>query len=114
MGKLYNLDYLNEISSGDKDFILDMLKDFVDGSSYNISEIERLANLNDWENLYKIVHKIIPSFEFVGAESLKNDLMNLEHYSKTKEHTEQIPQLITNIKKFCNQVVIDIKTDFNL
>jgi HPt (histidine-containing phosphotransfer) domain-containing protein len=114
MGKLYNLDYLNEISSGDKDFILDMLKDFVEGSPYNMSEIERLANLHDWENLYKIVHKIIPSFEFVGAEFLNNDLKNLEHFSKTKENTEQIPQLIAKIKIFCNQLVTDIKTDFNL
>jgi HPt (histidine-containing phosphotransfer) domain-containing protein len=114
MGKLYNLDYLNEISAGDKDFIADMLHDFVEMSPKTISEIEKLANLGDWETLYKTVHKFIPSFEFVGADSIKNDLRNLEHYSKFKENTEQIPQLVFNIKAFCNQVVADIKTDFNL
>ena len=27
MGKFYNLEYLNEISGGDKDFVADMLND---------------------------------------------------------------------------------------
>ena len=114
MGKLYNLDYLNEISSGDNNFITDMLHDFVVISPKTISEIERLADICDWDQLYKTVHKFIPSFEFVGADYIRNDLKNLEHYSKIKENLEQIPQLVSNIKAFCNQVVADIKTDFNL
>ncbi len=114
MGKLYNLDYLNEISSGDKNFVADMLHDFVEISPKTIIEIERLVNLGDWDNLYKVVHKLIPSFEFIGADSIKEDLRNLENLSKTKENTEKIPKLIFNIKNFCSQVVADIKTDFNI
>jgi HPt (histidine-containing phosphotransfer) domain-containing protein len=114
MDKLYNLDYLNEISSGDPVFIEDMLHDFVVTTPKTIAEIERLTEIEGWEQLYKIVHKFIPSLEFVGAVFIHNDLRNLEHYSKTKENTEQIPQLVSNIKVFCNQIVADIKTDFNL
>jgi hypothetical protein len=114
MGKLYNLDYLEEISAGDKDFIIDMLNDFVNNTPEVLLEIDTCIKSYDWPQLYKTVHKFIPTFEFVGAENIENDLRNLELYSKTQTNLDMISPLIVNIKVFCDKVIREIKNDFKI
>ena len=114
MTKLYNLEYLEEISAGDKTFISEMLSDFVSITPSTLAEIENQVNSKSWDDLYKTVHRFIPTFEFVGAENISNDLKVLENFAKTKTNTEQIPLLFQNIKGFCSDILKELKTDFNI
>ncbi len=114
MGKLYNLEYLEEISSGDKDFVVDMLKDFVNNTPVVLKEIETYIAANNWSQLYKTLHKFIPSFDFIGAENIHNDLRKLEDISKSQKNLDMINPLFNNIKLFCNNVITEIRTDFIL
>jgi hypothetical protein len=114
MKKLYNLEYLEEISAGDKEFIADMLNDFVINTPVILSEIETYLASSDWAQMYKSVHKFIPTFDFVGAANISNDLRNLELYSHTETNLELKDPLILKIKGFCNKLIIEIKTDFNI
>jgi HPt (histidine-containing phosphotransfer) domain-containing protein len=114
MTKLYNLEYLEEISGGDQAFISDMISDFVANTPSTLSEVEQLIGQQNWPDLYKIVHKFIPSFEFVGADHIRQDLRTMEHCAKTQTDIDQIPLLLDNIKGFCYDVLEEIKTDFNM
>jgi HPt (histidine-containing phosphotransfer) domain-containing protein len=114
MSKLYHLEYLEEISQGDKEFIADMLHDFVTNAPATIEEIEKHVRTSDWAELYKTVHKFIPSFEFVGAEEIKKALRDIESFSKSLQNTDQIPLLVTLVKSLCNDIVDEIRTDFKL
>ena len=105
MGKLYNLQYLEEISSGDREFIIDMLNDFVKNTPSVLAEIDGYINASDWAQLYKTLHKLIPTFEFVGAECIRTDLRNLEQFSKTQTNLELINPLIFNIRSYCNDII---------
>lgn len=114
MEKLYNLEYLEEISAGDKDFIIDMLNDFVNNTPAVINEIESYIIVGNWAQLYSIIHKFIPSFEFIGAEKINNDLRNLEEIAKKQINPENALPLLQNIKLFCNNIIKEIKSDFNI
>ena len=114
MTKLYNLEYLEEISAGDKEFIADMLHDFVTQTPVTLSDIETQINKAEWYELYKIIHKFIPSFEFVGAENIRAELRVVEQYAKTGTDVEKIAPIINNVKGFCFNVIDELKTDFNL
>jgi HPt (histidine-containing phosphotransfer) domain-containing protein len=114
MSKLYHLEYLEEISQGDKEFIADMLNDFVANAPATIEEIEKYVKISDWAELYKAVHKFIPSFEFVGAEEIKKALRDVESFSKSLQNTDQIPLLVALVKSQCREVVNEIKTDFKI
>jgi HPt (histidine-containing phosphotransfer) domain-containing protein len=114
MSKLYHLEYLEEISQGDKEFIADMLNDFVTNAPSTIEEIEKHVKTSDWAELYKTVHKFIPSFEFVGAEEIKKALRDIESFSKSLQNTDQIPLLVSLIKMQCSEVVNEIRTDFKI
>jgi hypothetical protein len=114
MSKLYNLEYLEEISSGDQAFVREMLCDFVKNTPDVLKEIDLYTESADWTHIYKTVHKFIPSFDFIGAELIRNDLRSIEHYAKTQENVEKIAPLMHNIKHFCSDVILELKTDFNL
>ena len=114
MEKLYDLEYLEEISGGDKDFIIDMLNDFVVCTPETLAEIDGHIQKADWAELYKTVHRFIPSFDFVGAENIRNNLRILESCAKTQTDIDKIPHLIVGIKSFCQNIITEIKTDFKL
>ena len=114
MAKTYNLEYLEEISAGDKEFIVDMLNDFVTNTPGSLAEMDGYIASENWDELYKTVHRFIPSFEFVGAENVRNNLRIIESCAKNKTNLEKIPQLIEGVKIFCTQVITEIKTDFKI
>jgi len=114
MTKLYNLEYLEEISGGDQDFINDMLNDFITITPGVISQIESYISSQNWMELYKTLHKFIPSFEYVGGNDVKVELRNIENYAKTQTNTDQIPYLFQGVKGFCLDILEEIKTDFKI
>jgi hypothetical protein len=114
MEKLYNLEYLEEISAGDRDFIIDMLNDFVINTPIVLGDIDRCLNVSDWAQMYKTLHKFIPTFDFVGAKNISKDLRNMEIYSRTQTNLELINPLLFKIKEYCNEIILEIKSDFNI
>ena len=74
MAKLYNLDYLNEISGGDNAFIKDMLQEFVDNTPVTLAEIDLQVASSQWDELYKTVHKFVSTFDFIGAQDVISQL----------------------------------------
>jgi len=114
MGKLYDLKYLEEISEGDSVFIMDMLNDFVTNTPIVLEEIDACFDASDWVQMYKTLHKFIPTFDFVGAENISKDLRNLETYSHAQTNLELINPLLLKVKTFCKEIILEIKSDFNI
>lgn len=114
MAKHYNLEYLEEISGGDKDFISDMLTDFFSNTPQTLEEIRETIIKEDWNELYKILHRFIPSFDFVGAENLIHKLRDFESKARSKENLENANEIYTEIKLLAEKLIGELKTDFNM
>ena len=112
MDKLYNLKYLKEISGGEEEFIVDMLNDFVVNTPITMAEIELQAAVSNWEELHKIAHRFVSTFDFIGADDVIMKLRTLELYCKTGSNLEQIPILVRDIKLFSDKIIVEIKSDF--
>lgn len=112
MDKLYNLEYLKEISGGDKEFIIDMLNEFIINTPATMVEIELQMAVSNWDELHKIVHRFISTFDFIGSEDIIEKLRALESFAKTRTNLEEIPLLVKNIKTFSDNVILEIKSDF--
>lgn len=111
MAKLYNLEYLEEISGGDKDFIADMLNDFVTNAPLSMDEVESCVNQKNWSEVYAIVHRFIPTFEFVGAEEIRSKLRTIESSAKNLTGLELAPSMVEEIKVLLSQLIDSIKND---
>ncbi len=111
MKKLYNLEYLEEISGVDKAFIADMLQDFIQNSPVSMQEIETFVEKSNWQGVYATVHRFIPTFEFVGAEEIRSKLREIEAYSKAQSQVENIPVILNEIKGSLSELIESIKSD---
>lgn len=114
MAKLYNLEYLKEISGGDKDFIADMLKDFIENTPSTLLEVKALTNEENWDGLYEVIHRFIPTFDFVGASQINVVLREIECYAKSHTNTSSISQLVEKIEPMIEQLLEEIKNDLKV
>jgi FOG: HPt domain len=112
--KHYNLDYLNSISGGDQDFILDMLQTFVTNAPEELSKIKSLVQNENWQKAGEDAHKFASSLLFLGLDQLKHFATQIEEFGINQVNMDQIPVLLTQLEDGCNLLIGELKRDFNV
>ena len=108
----FNLDYLNEISGGDPEFIKDMLNEFITKTPDTIAEVELTIVQQNHDELYKVIHRFIPTFDFIGASHIISNLRNIESLAKTKGSFDQIVVLFDKVKEQSASLIATLKKEF--
>ena len=67
-----DLTYLNQISGGDKEFINDILKTFLEEMPKDVNKIKEGLNTNNNALIGKMAHKSKATLHLLGLEELKN------------------------------------------
>lgn len=112
--KHYNLEYLNSISGGDHDFILDMLQTFITSVPEELKKMRKLVESENWQKVGEDAHKFASSLLFLGLNQLKEMATQMEEYGLNKENIDQIPSLLNQLETGCNQLIIELKRDFDV
>jgi HPt (histidine-containing phosphotransfer) domain-containing protein len=98
-----DLTYLNQISEGDKEFINDILKTFLEEMPKDIKQIEDGLKNNNNTLIGKMAHKSKATLHLLGLEDLKNFALNIEQTIKKDINHPEIhnwsKQFISYIKK---------------
>jgi HPt (histidine-containing phosphotransfer) domain-containing protein len=110
----FNLDYLNEISGGDPEFIQEMLNEFVSKTPETIVEVEVTIAQQNHDELYKVIHRFIPTFDFMGASHIISNLRNIETLAKTKGSFEEIVVIFDTVKEQSASLIATLKKEFAL
>jgi|LakMenEpi03Aug12_release.lakeMendotaPanAssembly.Ray.scaffolds.fasta_scaffold256290_3 HPt (histidine-containing phosphotransfer) domain-containing protein len=85
-----DLTYLNEIGNNDRNFVLEILRMFMQQTSQDLDKLELIANQNDMQNLYSAVHKIKSSILMLGNETANEKIIKLENMIKLGESEDEI------------------------
>ena len=112
--KMYSLEYLQEISGGDEDFIDEMLHDFVNDVPEVLKEIDRYEKEEAWDKLYNSIHKFAPTIAFVGLHSSDAEIDRIEYLAKNNIQVDQIRTLLEKVFSDVNDTIDQIKRDFNI
>ena len=91
---LYDLGQLQQMSRGNEQFVDKMVKLFISLAKDNIQIFEQSLNNNDINTITKTAHKIKPSIDQMGIESLKEVIRKVENYNIESGSKEE---LIINI-----------------
>lgn len=83
-----NLDYLFEFSSGDKYFVKDMVETFLKELPGSIDRLKMETTNGNWQEVYKIVHKLKPNFMMLGMKDQHEKTQEIE--SKIKQEDIQV------------------------
>lgn len=99
-----NLDYLTELSKGNKKFIKDMVNIFLEENPGEIALLEESVNDKHFESIKAYSHKLKSSVPFVGINKLlDDDIAEMEDLARRKENMPRIQELFSKVKSVCEK-----------
>jgi PAS domain S-box-containing protein len=99
--KFYDLNYLEEISEGDKEFSATMISYFIDNTPKVIENLKEKVGNKNWEGVRQIAHKLKPQLVYMGIHIIEEDVEQIEQYAHLKENLEKIPPMVAKTEQVC-------------
>lgn len=110
-GQLYDLSMIREIAHGNNDFVKKMVQLFIDTMPPALSEMRQHLNESNWNALGAVAHKIKPSIDTMGIETLREDIRTIERYGKESSNTDELPALMDKLELIINKILIDLRVE---
>lgn len=111
---IYNLDKLKEMAEGDEDFINSVVSVFLEEIPLDLKELEEALNERNYEQVYKLAHKIKPNVDLLGMEQTRAAALEIETLGKNQNNAAEIARIFPLLKKDIHQVISELKKDFDL
>ncbi len=110
---IYSLDKINEMAGGDEDFVHSVITVFLEEVPGDLEALEAAIEAGDYENVYKLAHKIKPNVDLLGMEQTRATALEIETLGKDDANSEQIKSKFPLLKKDVLQVISELRKDFN-
>jgi len=101
------------MAEGDQDFINSVISVFLEEVPQDLEDLEKAITNDDYDNVYKLAHKIKPNVDLLGMEQSRAVALEIETLGKSAEHKEEIQKKFPLLKKDILQVISELKKDFN-
>ncbi|WP_417361175.1 Hpt domain-containing protein [Galbibacter sp.] len=89
----YNLDKLNELSGGDKEFNQTIISTFLQETPEDFKGLESAVVAQDFSAIYQYAHKIKPNADLLGIDKLKDQMLTIESHARGDMDIESIRAL---------------------
>jgi HPt (histidine-containing phosphotransfer) domain-containing protein len=94
-----DLSYLREVASGNTEFMIEMIDLFVAQTPEYINQLTKAIDQKDWVKMAELSHKIKPTMSFMGVESARETLGEIELKSRNQTDYEWIVAEYENLKE---------------
>ncbi len=113
MGKIYNLDSVNEMAGGDQEFIKVIVQTFLEEIPPDVRAMSEAMENENPTLAYQYAHKMKPNLELFGLK-LMDKILLIEAWAKGKESTEDAIIAGNKISERVSQAEQELKNDFQL
>jgi HPt (histidine-containing phosphotransfer) domain-containing protein len=103
-----DLTYLKNMSAGNKDLVLEMIGIFKRQVTEFSSDMDRLYENKEYENLGKLAHKAKSSISIMGLNDLAKDLKTFENIAKAGTDVDQYPIFIEKFKNETSEAIVEL------
>jgi CheY-like chemotaxis protein len=103
----YSLNYLMDLSGGDKEFISETIQLFSSTINLELQDLKKVLNQKDYHRIREIAHSIKPSFDMLENEKGKGICHLLNSEAKDIEMPYLIDQLNLVFNNINNQLIKD-------
>lgn len=107
--QLYDISKLENILEGDTDLLNSMIEIFIQLINESILNFEEAFSQNDFESIRKLAHKIKPSLDQMGVDSIMNNIKTVEKYDVSVGSKSELGSMIENITEVLKKVIIDLE-----
>jgi PAS domain S-box-containing protein len=112
--KLYDLALVSDLARGNKDFIFNLAKIFIETVPPTAKEMLEACEQKKWEQMGKLAHKLKSTIDTMCINSLKDDIRAIEKNGKEKKELELTATLVQKADTVIGQVAQQLKSEFNL
>jgi PAS domain S-box-containing protein len=108
-----DLTYLNKRTKAKPELMMEMIVLFLKQTPDLIEEMKQSLNQKDWQRLYSVVHKIIPSFSIMGMNKDPEEIAKkIQEYAKNLKHLVRIKKLVLQLEKICSDACQELEEEF--
>ena len=107
--QLWNMSYLNEITGGSKEFIIEMIDVFLMQTPGYFEELLGAVQSADWKTAGDVAHKIKPTLAFMGAEQAREDMQTVERNARNLENLDSLPSKVNALHETCTLLFAQLK-----
>jgi len=111
---IYSLDKINELAEGDEDFIRSVVSVFLEEVPEDLIALENAIAAKDFEQIYKMAHKIKPNVDLLGMEQTRANALEIETLGKQVGSFDTIETKFPLLKKDIEQVIGELQKDFDV
>ena len=112
--RLYDMNSLNEVSRGNKDFIVTLARIFLNTIPKNCLEMAEAAEAKNWDRVSNLAHKLKPTIDTMNIRLIKQDIRAIEINAKNKADLISIPRQIEKVKEIIDKTAFQLKEEFSL
>ena len=94
-----DLTYLEEVSGGNNEFIVEMIDLFLAQTPAHIDELIAAVSAKEWKKIAELAHKVKPTLAFMGVESVKEKMAEIESNGRNEENYEDIVSEINQLQE---------------
>ena len=109
--KCINMSYLREMSSGDKDFVIDMVSDWLIKSPNYILDLTSAIDSENKDEIRFFQHKLHSSFQIIGALDLAKICAKIEDLALNDADLALILDNASKINPIYKDVVIELNQE---
>jgi HPt (histidine-containing phosphotransfer) domain-containing protein len=111
---IYSLMKINEMADGDEEFVHSVISVFLEEVPHDLQQLESALEAKDFEQVYKLAHKIKPNVDLLGMEQTRAAALEIETLGKNEANYAEIKKIFPILKTDIAQVVSELKKDFDL
>ena len=106
---IIDLTYLRDVASDNTEFMIEMIDIFLAQTPGYVEQLTTAVDQKDWSKMAELSHKIKPTMSFMGVESAKNTLGDIETKSRNKEDYEGIVAEFDKMKETFKIIFIKLE-----
>lgn len=106
-----NLDYLKEITDGDKQIIRELIQLFLLQVPDFIANMNKYYNTGDYIALGKEAHKAKSSLQIMGMSELEKEMKTLQLRTIDGTDVENYPVYISHFETQCQSAILELNSE---
>lgn len=107
----YSLSKLEEISRGNKAFVIKMINLFIAQVPGNVQRMEAAFQSGDLDQMGALAHRVKPTLDNLCITELRDVIRAIEHAGKTGEHTEDLETQLKLVQEIITDVTGGMQKD---
>ncbi|MEQ1587133.1 MAG: ATP-binding protein [Cyclobacteriaceae bacterium] len=113
-GKCVDLKYLSHRTKSNPTLMMEMISVYLEQTPPLINSMKRSFHDKDWESLYAVVHKMIPSFSIMGMHAdFELIAKKVQEFASAQQKIGEIEDSVIQLENICTQACRELKEELN-